>query len=129
MASYTVYRVEYLGLPRNHHAIFVETNEQGNYTGHLFQVTGDIQQGMSFEDKPAKQPENSGSYQEKLQIGTVTHMNYPQIKTICESIPPPRKQFAGPKRIYPNEPLRRCQEWTAEATQALVDAHVLQQEG
>lgn len=40
-------------------------------------------------------------------------------------IQPPKKQFDGPRRRYLDEPIRRCQEWTAEAIQALTSAGVL----
>ncbi|EGE00898.1 hypothetical protein TESG_08193 [Trichophyton tonsurans CBS 112818] len=124
--SYPVYRVAYGGLPRDHHSIFVETGENGPKTGHLFHVTGDIQNGMVFDEKPAKEPESSATFVGKEKIGTVTHANYPRIKDICASITPPKKQFQGPKRLYPKEPLRRCQEWTRETVDALKDAQVLQ---
>ncbi|EGD86028.1 hypothetical protein H112_06951 [Trichophyton rubrum D6] len=113
--SYSVYRVASAGLPRDHHAIFVETSENGEKTGHLFQVKGNIQNGMSFEQRPEGQPEASSSFIDKQEIGA----------GICEGIPPPRKQFEGAKRLYPKEPIRRCQEWTAEAIQALKEAQVL----
>ncbi|KAF3900220.1 hypothetical protein GY631_0170 [Trichophyton interdigitale] len=122
--SYAVYRVASAGLPRDHHAIFVETSENGEKTGHLFQVTGNVQIGMSFEQRPEGQPEASSSFVDKQEIGTVTHANYHRIQAVCEGIPPPRKQFEGSKRLYPKEPVRRCQEWTAEAIQTLKDARV-----
>ncbi|KAJ5475000.1 hypothetical protein N7539_008066 [Penicillium diatomitis] len=121
--SYNVYRVSYAGLPRDHHAIFVEMNK--DQSGHIFQVTGDIQNGMRHDDKPAKKPEESGTYQGKAHIGKVAAGDFDSIKRICESIPPPKKQFEGPRKIYPNEPLRRCQEWTQEAISALVTKGIL----
>nr|KMM69071.1 hypothetical protein CPAG_05394 [Coccidioides posadasii RMSCC 3488] len=125
--SYTVYRVAYSGLPRDHHTIFVETCEEGPETGRLFHVSGDIQNGMFFENKPVRKPDESATFISKERIGSVTHDNYSRVLTTCENIPPPKKQFQGPKRLYPDEPLRRCQEWTAEAIQALIDTQVLQQ--
>jgi hypothetical protein len=47
---------------------------------------------------------------------------------ICRSIPPPKKQFNGPKRLYPKEPLRRCQEWIDEAVEALISNGILRTE-
>lgn len=122
--SYAVYLVSYLGAPRDHHAIFVETN--ADHSGFIFQVTGDIQRGMTFGHKPAKRPEDSNSFVSKSYIGTVSETNYARIQSIVDAIPPPPKQFNGPKRINPSEPLRRCQEWTSEAIQALTDQGVLQ---
>lgn len=121
--SYNVYRVSYAGLPRDHQAIFVETND--DQSGHVFQVTGDIQNGMTHNDKPAKKPEDSASYQSKQHIGKIAAADFARIKRTCESIPAPKKQFEGPRRLYPNEPLRRCQEWTQEAINALVNEGIL----
>lgn len=121
--SYNVYRVSYAGMPRDHHAIFVEKNS--DESGWLFQVTGDVQRGMVHDDKAVRRPEDSATYQGKELIGQVTAANFNQIKGICCTIPPPKKQFEGPRRLYPREPIRRCQEWTAEAIQALRDGNVL----
>ncbi|EQL36716.1 hypothetical protein BDFG_01686 [Blastomyces dermatitidis ATCC 26199] len=102
--SYAVYRVANLGAPRNHHTIFVETSEDGPETGCLFHVKGDIQNGMSFEDKTIRKPD----------------------ALISLNMLPPKKQFHGPKILYPDEPLRWCQEWTAKVIEALTNAQVLQ---
>ncbi|EGC46625.1 conserved hypothetical protein [Histoplasma capsulatum var. duboisii H88] len=122
--SFEVYRVAYFGLPRDHHAIFVATND--DLSGDLFQVTGDIQNGMTFEHKPSKKPEESTSFQSRVFVGKVSAANFSRVKPICEAIPPPKKQFQGPHQLYPEEPIRRCQEWTAEALEALVNEHVLE---
>jgi hypothetical protein len=122
--SYNVYLVAYTGVPRDHHAIFVEMNP--DKSGHIFQVTGTIQQGMNHNDKPAKKPDESASYQGQEFIGKVSVANFPRIKAICEGIPAPKKQFEGGRRLYPQEPIRRCQEWTKEAMDALVAAGVLE---
>ncbi|KAG5290953.1 hypothetical protein I7I50_00866 [Histoplasma capsulatum G186AR] len=122
--SFEVYRVAYAGLPRDHHAIFVVTND--DQSGHLFQVTGNIQNGMTFEDKPGKKPEESASFQSKVFVGKVSAANFSRVKAICEDIPAPKKQFEGPRRLYPEEPIRRCQEWTTEALEALVNENVIE---
>lgn len=121
---HSVYLVSYVGAPRDHHAIFVETNS--DLSGYIFQVTGDIQRGMSFGHKSAKKPEDSASFVAKSRIGTVSETDFARVQSVIEKIPPPPKQFNGPKRINPNEPLRRCQEWTNEAIQALKDEGILQ---
>lgn len=121
--SYNVYRVSYTGLPRDHHAIFVEMNN--DKSGWLFQVTGDIQTGMRHNDKAARKPEESGTYQSKIAIGTVATEDFERIKPTCESILAPKKQYDGPRRLYPREPVRRCQEWTQEAIDALVKEGIL----
>ncbi|KAF7587109.1 hypothetical protein BBP40_007700, partial [Aspergillus hancockii] len=44
------------GLPRDHHALFVETHEAGPSTGHIYHVKGNIQEGMIFEHRVAAEP-------------------------------------------------------------------------
>ncbi|KAL2359962.1 hypothetical protein RJZ56_007179 [Blastomyces dermatitidis] len=122
--SSEVYRVAYAGLPRDHHAIFVVTND--DQSGHLFQVAGNIQNGMTFKDKPGKKPEELASFQSKVFVEKVSAANFSRVKGICEAIPASKKQFEGPRRLYPQEPIRRCQEWTTEVIEALVNEHVLE---
>lgn len=124
---YNVYRVSSSGLPRDHHALFVETNNN-DQSGWIFQVTGNIQQGMTYEDKSEQKPGDSATYQDRVCLGKVAVANFDGIKPICESIPAPRKQFDRPRRLYPREPIRRCQEWTAEVVDALRAAGVLEGE-
>lgn len=121
--SHTVYLVVSISIPRDHHAIFVETESDGN--GIIFQVTGNIQNGMTYETKPGERPEESATFISKTTIGIVSAVNFPRIDTICRSVPSPPKQFDGVKRIYPDVPLKRCQEWTQEAIQALKEDGVL----
>ncbi len=122
--SYKVYLHEYWGVPRNHQAIFVETNSDGS--GYIFQVIGSIQEGMTFGHKAANTPEQSQTFVSREYIGTVTKKNYGRIQNIVEQVEPPKKQFNGPARLYRGKPLRRCQEWTAEAIRALIDAGIIE---
>lgn len=124
--SYCIYKVASLGAPRNHNAIFVETDASGG--GVVFHVTGDIQNGMRFETKAAKRPEDSVTFVDKTLLGWVTAGNFQYIEGVCRGVPPPLKQFDGPKRLYPKEPLRRCQEWTNETILALNANGLLQTE-
>ena len=113
MSYYPVYLVEYLGAPRNHHGIFVET--QNNGTGTLFHVIGDIQKGMTYESRQlSRKPDESHTFVSKSQLGWVGVDDLPRVDSICRANPPPAKQFNGPKRINKSQPLRRCQEWTRE---------------
>ncbi len=122
--SYNVYLASYIGAPRNHQAIFVETEPDNS--GRVFQVKGDIQNGMTYESKPAKRPDDSATFVEKVFIGTVSEANFSRIHSICDGITPPAKQFDLAKRLNPQVPLRRCQEWTNEAVQALKTEGVLE---
>lgn len=122
-----LYLVESLGLPRNHHALFLQLGDCGN--GHQFQVKGNISEGMTYEAKPIDSPEIDAGYISKTQLGwvsTETGEMCSRIDQICRSIPPPAKQFDGAKRIWPSQRLRRCQEWTLEVIQLLEELGVLQ---
>ncbi|KAL1860729.1 hypothetical protein VTK73DRAFT_7208 [Phialemonium thermophilum] len=122
--SYPVYLVAYLGAPRNHHALFIET-DPNTHGGILFHVVGDIQNGMTFEERPSRDPSTSASFVEWSIIGYINPGDIGHMRSVCTSIPPPKKQFHGPRRLYPNEPLRRCQEWTNETINALTANGIL----
>ncbi|KAI5465407.1 hypothetical protein BGZ63DRAFT_103589 [Mariannaea sp. PMI_226] len=122
--SYNVYLVASLGMPRDHHALFIETNSDG--TGRLIHVTGNVQNGMEFEEREEKRPDDSETFVSKSFLGTIYAECYRNVSEICKSNAPPKKQFDGPKRLYPEEPLRRCQEWTAEVVESLVSKGILQ---
>ncbi|KAK3370803.1 hypothetical protein B0T24DRAFT_627071 [Lasiosphaeria ovina] len=130
--SYNVYRVTYIAMPRDHHALFVETNTDQSSTGGkkksglLLHVIGNILEGMEFEQKPAT-PEASLTYASKSFVGWVAAEDLDRLISICTSNPPPQKQFELDTRLFPNEPLRRCQEWTSETVDMLVANGVLQQ--
>ncbi|KAF4628799.1 hypothetical protein G7Y89_g9354 [Cudoniella acicularis] len=123
--SYNIFRVAYLSAPRDRHTIFMETSEDGPRMGFLYQVTGDIQSGMTYDYKKARKPEESTTFASKEFLRTVTFADYPRVAKICNDITLPKKQFQMNRRLYPHEAIRRCQEWTAEAVQALREAGVL----
>jgi hypothetical protein len=129
---YQVYLLTSLGAPRNHHSIYISTSPDnlGN-SGFIYQVTGNNQTGMTYGHKPTTDPEESHEFISKTYLGTVSEEDYnnDRIRSVVESIPAPAKQFDGPKRIDASVPLRRCQEWTAEAIRALKDGGVLRTEG
>lgn len=81
---------------------------------------------MDFEHRKEIQPELTESFGGmKELLGVVKREEYGRVKSVVEGVCPPRKQFEGAKRIFPGEPLRRCQEWTGEAMGALRGAGVL----
>ena len=109
MSYYPIYLVEYLGVPRNHDAIFLENGSEG--AGTLFHVKGSIQEGMSYEVRvTTRMPDLSNSFVSKSQVGWVRTEDADRVDAICRGNPPPAKQFNGPKRINKREPLRRWQE-------------------
>ncbi|KAJ9655535.1 hypothetical protein H2198_005626 [Neophaeococcomyces mojaviensis] len=80
---------------------------------------------MSFQVKNGIDPEESNEGKEKIKIGTIKKNDLERLKQICSQVPPPPKQFNGPKRIDPSRPLYHCQSWTTDAIQRLIDAGVL----
>jgi hypothetical protein len=116
-----VYLVASAGMPRNHHSLLVETDNPTPGAGHIYQVTGNVQNGMTFEDKPRPFPPETEdpTFISKCLIGKVSSDDYAdRFRQVCLDIAPP-------KRLYPSEPLIRCQEWTAMAIAALKEAGVV----
>ncbi|KAF8846716.1 hypothetical protein BDZ45DRAFT_608527 [Acephala macrosclerotiorum] len=64
--SFNIYLVNYMGMPSNYHAIFVETYEDRNKTRYLYQVTGNIQTGMI--QSPPLSSRDLLFYHQKLQV-------------------------------------------------------------
>ncbi|KAJ8070322.1 hypothetical protein OCU04_000702 [Sclerotinia nivalis] len=110
--SFNAYMVDFLGVSRG---IFVQTDECGRDTGHLYQVIGDMQNGMIHAHKEIKRPNNSSRF-----IGTVSASQYSQVRTVCDSI------TAGPPKIDPANSLRHYQEWTNSVVEMLYAREVLQ---
>ncbi|RKK70538.1 hypothetical protein BFJ69_g11800 [Fusarium oxysporum] len=79
--------------------------------------------------KLPKKPQDSGSYVGHHYLGFISSSDRQFLKQICQSNPPPAKQFNGSKKINPRQPLRRCQEWTAEPIAMLQSHGVLVSEG
>ncbi|KAL4917978.1 hypothetical protein BDW62DRAFT_74171 [Aspergillus aurantiobrunneus] len=127
-STYPAYRIAETSLgPRDHHYIFIETNEDGPLTGHRFHVIGNIQEGMCFNHRPCIKPEDEPVFLSKARIGVVRVDDYHsgRFLGICEEIEVPKKQFQGPKRLYPKEKLRRCQEWANDGVSLLVERGIL----
>jgi hypothetical protein len=75
---------------------------------------------MNFEARElSEQPELSQTFVSKSQLGWIKAGDLHRVEAICRSIPPPAKQFDGPKRIDKTKPIRRCQEWTSEIVASL----------
>ncbi|KAF2272865.1 uncharacterized protein EI97DRAFT_436633 [Westerdykella ornata] len=117
MPTLDLYLLTSVGFPRDHHSLFLLTDPSGR--GIIFQVTGNIQEGMRFEKKDVENPELSNEYISKSKIGVVSDENLARMESVLRGIAPPTKQFDGPTRIDASVPLRRCQEWTREAVEAL----------
>lgn len=128
-ASYLVYLVTSAGMPLDHIAIFVETHELGPGTGHIYQVSGSIQQGMFHNHRPGDRPEEdrNSAFVGKALLGKVNVADYGngRFRQICDGLQPPPKQFDGPKRLFPGKKLRKCGEWAQDAVERLKEEGVL----
>lgn len=116
--SYTVYTAEYLGSP-NHVGLFVETSSDGS--GQIYHVVGTILNGMTYENKLGKKPEDSVSFVpgSKKVVGRIAQADMGKLDSLCRSIPPPARQvMLNGSRIDPSKPLRRCGEWVEEVKTA-----------
>lgn len=127
LTHYRVYLAAYLGNPE-HHAIYVNsgTNCRPNF-GYIFHVAGSLQLGMNFETKRCIHPFRSHAGESMRQVGWVSQEDFlKRIEDVCLGITPPKKQFHGPRRLFPQEPVRHCQHWAAEAIDALLSSGVLE---
>lgn len=91
--QYDAYLVVTLGAPRNHHALFIQhcPNEDGT----IFQVTGNVQEGMAFETNTAARPEADAAFHHKIHLGRVSDESLPAIETVCRTYPPPRSSLTA----------------------------------
>lgn len=129
MRAYNIYLAESLGGGKgDHHAIMVEntalqfTMPDTGPRAFLYQVKGSIAQGMTYEFRDAREED---SFLGKTLLGTVEGSDFNCIDRICAALPAPKKQFNGPKRLFPREKLYKCQAWTRDALQALEDEGIL----
>ena len=124
---YPISLESYLGLPRDHHAIFVRINDSNENCGHLFHVVGTIQRGMSLEIiHDSQDPKGSFSHATSQTVGWVPHAKLDQVKEVCKTIPPPTKQWDGNRRLVPADQVRRCQEWVAEVLEMLKQKGIME---
>jgi hypothetical protein len=117
--SYNVYLAESLGGGKSdHHAILVARDipSKTREPRFLYQVKGSIAQGMTYEFREAREDDFMLG---KTWLGTVEAEDFNCIDRICSSVPPPGKQFDGPRRLYPRKKLYKCQAWTRAALRAL----------
>lgn len=127
--SYPMYLIQTLGAPRNHHALFIKTNETTD-AGQIINVIGNIQEGMAFEIRfTDASPSIETNYVGASFLGWTSSSDLSRMEEVCRSNPAPAKQFDGPKRIDPKMPLRRCQEWTAETIELLEKRTLLKRDG
>lgn len=99
---YPISLESYVGYNRDHHAIFVRIKDSNKNCGYLFHVMGTIQRGMSLEIRQnCHDPKESPSHIASQTVGWVPHAKLDQVKEVCETIPPPAKQWDGTRRLAP----------------------------
>ncbi|KAH6651363.1 hypothetical protein F5144DRAFT_598755 [Chaetomium tenue] len=124
-----VYLVTYMTTDLPHHAICVETNPENPSTdwGRLFQVNGNLYEGMYHEFKPCQHPFRSLTGHTMKHIGWVRRGGGARVDEVCGLVPAPAKQWDDRlKRIDPDAPVRHCQHWVVDAVAALGESGVLQ---
>jgi hypothetical protein len=124
---YPISLESYLGTESDHHAIFVRINDSNENCGHLFHVNGSMQQGMFLKiDYNCHDPTTSLSHLGSQAVGWVPHAKLDQVKEVCETIPPPAKQWNGGQRLVPADQVRSCQEWVAEVLEMLKQKGIME---
>jgi len=148
--AYDVWKVQYrLGLQdpnfnytRYHTVIFVQTNANGS--GRIHHVTGDLVNGMRYENKAGDPPQESETFHARQYLGKVLAANHPAaVDTLLGFLQAPPKQIKfntatmtyvrcktdgslyGPGETVP--PLMKSTEWTEQkAILALSQHHLIQ---
>lgn len=122
--SHKAYLLITTGMPLNHHALFILTNLVKN-SGLIYEVHGNIQEGMTYRHEAREDPEALPNFEAKQFLGTVAVENLEEVDAVSRKVPSPEKQFQGARRLRPEVPLRRCQEWASEAIAQLKNSDVL----
>ena len=147
---YKVYKAQYvLGLQdpafnetRYHTVVFIETDADGG--GYIHHVTGDIASpdGMEYQRKRGRQPEQSDTFHGKTYLGRVRASDYPDVvERLLQSLPrPPRQRRFNPNKMLweqckpdgsyysPHEappPYMKCTEWTEQMAIPTLQQHGL----
>lgn len=134
---YMVYWVEYDQQPpaqRRVHFIFVDSRFVPMTRGHpgsqgmKFQVKGNISMAaMTLRVESCEHPRLSDPTCWFEHIGWVLREDFERrITAVCDTIPPPPRQFNGATRLFPDEPPCTCREWTADVRNQLVGAGILE---
>ena len=127
---------------RFHTVVFVETDADGG--GYIHHVTGDIASanGMTYQRKPGRSPEQSDTFQRKSYLGQIRVSDYPnRVEQVLQSVPPPPRQrvFNPSTMAYeqckpdgslyaPHEtrpPYSKCTEWTEQRAIPALQQHGL----
>ncbi|TQV91138.1 hypothetical protein IF1G_10019 [Cordyceps javanica] len=124
MSLYPVYLVGEYGEPRNHHSLWVQTADG---RGLVYNVIGPVNNGaMQYETRPTYlHPSKSMTFVSMEELGRVSATDLPRMDAICRGNPAPIMQMRDGQLLYPDVPLRRCQEWTVVTIELLKQASVI----
>ena len=79
--SYKAYILTFMSMPRNHIALFIET-DPGTRKGHILQVTGNIQEGMEYEHESTFDPASDPTFDTFKYVRIVAMADYPTVKVL-----------------------------------------------
>lgn len=121
--SFDFYTVEYLRQPgrRNHVAIFIESNEDGDEI--LYHVVRSILMGMGYQRRKSHNYARSVGFVRvtDILVGQVQAADLSRFDAICDSVPAPCAQLnLNGSPIDASKPLRRCIEWIKEVVEQAV---------
>jgi hypothetical protein len=120
-----VYTPQYVGGGKaNHTGVFIETSPSN---GEIFHVVGSVcirGGGMKYVRQTAQNPADDEARQfvsgtMKLE-GVIDEQDLEKVDEACKAVPESKEQLTlSGKKLYPNEPIRRCAQWTVEAVEEL----------
>lgn len=124
--SFKVRTDEYLGKPRNHIGISVETDPDKN-TRRIFHVVGSIVDGMKYETRlSGPHDEDEGCNLCSALIGHVEPCDMGRFEEVCKAVEVPGAQVGlDGKRKDSTEPVRRDTDWTAEVVHRLLSEGIV----
>jgi hypothetical protein len=96
----------------------------------VFHVVGNILNGMTYERKPAKRPDDSATYVpgSKVLIGTIETTDLERFEMACKSVPVPGAQLklnGRPKDA--SKPIRRCGDWVQDVKDKVIADGILRE--
>ncbi|KAM3427048.1 hypothetical protein MY4824_009670 [Beauveria thailandica] len=111
MSVFPVFLVQDYGELRNRHHLWAQTSEA---RGIIYNVIGPVNNSASqYETKPTYvHPSKSMTFVDMHVLGQILSEGLPRMDEIRRGNQPPHRQMCDSELLYPDVPLRRCQEWT-----------------
>ncbi|KAM3522120.1 hypothetical protein MY4038_008757 [Beauveria bassiana] len=101
--------------------------QTGQARGIIHNVIGPVNNGaMQYETKPTYvHPSKSMTFVDMRALRKISSHHLPRMDEIRRGNQPPIRQMCDGELLYPDVPLRCCQEWTKETIELLKEAGVL----